>query len=358
MPIKPVLLQRRLAEVGRIRIGQRVPTGKGGTRPSKLSTLRFTSASRPLVEKVAAAYGGDVAEWSPSKGAPAQWEVITEAARVPVIVPPSPYTQWMELWSGGGCARRCDGETMADGQPCACSADDDLKCKPTTRISVMLRDIEGLGCWRLESHGWNAASDLPNLLEFLERAGSYVEAFLYLKPVRQIKDGQTKDFMVPGLDVVGLTPGELRAGTGRAEVGAGQERQALGAGGRDYLTEIAAATSREQVVEVWQAAKQAGTAQGPVVEAAAKARVAAILDRVADEAGETGSAVDPSVDEVWAQIVAAWPGDRTDEIEEAFAQRNAGEAPSTATVEQLVVFLAAVRAGEIKAAAESDKVPF
>jgi hypothetical protein len=167
--------------------------------------------------------------------------------------------------------------------------------------------------------------------------------------------------MVPTIEVEGLTPGQLLAGGTQSAVAGAAGRPALGAGERDYLTEIAAATSREQVVEVWQAAKQAGTAQGPAIEAAAKARVAAILDQVADEAGETGS-VDPppgpSVEEVWAQIVAVWPGDRTDEIESAFAQRNAGEAPSTATAEQLVVFLTAVRAGEIKPAAESDKVPF
>src|SRR3954464_4210914 len=107
----PILgLQQRIRELGRIRMGQVVRGSNGKTRPEKLDRFRLTSASRELLEKVAALYGGEVADWTPANGGPAQFEVVTEARRLPILVPPQPVTQWYELWSGGGCQRRCDGE--------------------------------------------------------------------------------------------------------------------------------------------------------------------------------------------------------------------------------------------------------
>ena len=43
MPI--ITVQRRLAEQGRIRLGQKVATSGGRTRPDKLDRFRFTSAN-------------------------------------------------------------------------------------------------------------------------------------------------------------------------------------------------------------------------------------------------------------------------------------------------------------------------
>ena len=52
-------LQRRIAEIGRIRIGQQVPSGKG-TRPTKLSTFRITSPDCNRIQHAARLYGVDV----------------------------------------------------------------------------------------------------------------------------------------------------------------------------------------------------------------------------------------------------------------------------------------------------------
>src|SRR5581483_86103 len=145
MAIKPIMLQRRFAEAGRIRIGQKVDGvtkgGKAYTRPDKLDTFRFTSVSRPLIEQIADAYGGTVQQYTPDFRA-SGWEVISETARIPVIVPPQDIgeKQYMESWAAGRCIRRCDGEVeLLTNRACLCLAADSMVCKPKTRLIVFLR---------------------------------------------------------------------------------------------------------------------------------------------------------------------------------------------------------------------------
>lgn len=114
MPISPLVLQRRHAELGRIRLGAKEQftrrDGSAGTRPAKLDRFRFTSPQRGLIEAVAALYGGTVKAWD-SSGKP-EFEVLTTAQSLPVIVVKGGLTQWMEFWSSGGCIHRCDGERL------------------------------------------------------------------------------------------------------------------------------------------------------------------------------------------------------------------------------------------------------
>jgi hypothetical protein len=209
-------LQRGIAEAGRIRIGEQVPTSNGRTRPEKLGTFRFTSADQQAIDEIAGLLGGRVAPWQAPAGP--QFEVITEAAAIDVIVPPSAmaFTQHYEVWSAGGCQRRCDGVTESIGQqPCVCDPDK-RECKIHTRLSVMLRDVRGLGLWRIDTQGWYAARELAGAVEVLALAagrGTMIPARLLLEQrsvKRPGKDGkpQTQRFAVPRLDL-GITPGEL-----------------------------------------------------------------------------------------------------------------------------------------------------
>jgi hypothetical protein len=352
MAIKPIMLQRRMAEVGRIRIGETKVSKNGKTYPAKLDRLRFTSASKPLLDQVAAAYGGQVREWTPANGGPAQWEVITDADRVPVIVPPASVSQYMESWSGGGCQRRCDGETeLLSGTDCICTRTEKMECKPTTRLSVMLREIPGVGVWRLESHGWNAAAELPDTAEFLARAGGYIPASLYLKPQRTIVEvngkPQTADFVVPALEVEGVTPAQLLAGGSGPAAIRGGGRAALESGDRrDIVALIGAAQSRDEVVELWEEAKKTGAVNAPQIEAAAKARVAQLLAAADQDAAEQASTPEPSPppgrdpETIWNEIVNSASDDQTiSDLEQEFAKRNQGVLPESATAEQLEAFL-------------------
>jgi hypothetical protein len=185
MPI--IGLQRQQAQQGRVRIGTTVQgvtrEGKEYTRPSKLTTFRFTSPARHLIGAVADLLGGEPQPWAGPNAQPGQWEVITEADRMNITIPPGQdIDPWMEMWRRGMCVRRCDRQTeQLLKVPCQCPADDVQRqadaargraCKPTTRVSFMIQDLPGLGTWLYESHGYYAAAELPGVGEMIRTAGA------------------------------------------------------------------------------------------------------------------------------------------------------------------------------------------
>jgi len=224
-------LQQKLRQLGRIRAGETVETAKGARRPSKLEHFKVTSHSKRIIEQVAELYGGTVVPWTPNNGTAedGQWAVTVTADRIPILLPPQSITQWYELWTGGGCVRRCDGQVeQKSGQRCICDPDPAKRqCAVTTRLSVILREVEGLGVFRLDSKGFYAAAELPQIAAFLEYAGSYVEAYLALEPRKDVKDGKTRHWLTPVLDV-DITPAALLAGgTAAGAIAAGRPREAI-----------------------------------------------------------------------------------------------------------------------------------
>jgi hypothetical protein len=263
MPI--INLQKRARELGRIRLGQKGDKGQ----PQKLDRFRVTSPAKHIVEKVAALYGGEVKEWTPAGGAQ-QWEVITNATRLPIMVPPQPVSQWHEAWRASGCVHRCDGQTnVLTDEPC--DPEDPLHqealTRPTTRLNVVLRDVEGVGVFRTESHGWNAAIELPNAAEFLAQAGGYVNGWLSLEQRTSktfVNDRpQTRHFMVPIIEI-DVTPAELMAGKGRVAAppmlgGPVGETPALAAAGPDYVALAADVETADEIRDLWRQAAAAVT---------------------------------------------------------------------------------------------------
>lgn len=231
-------LQRRLAEVGRIRIGQQVATNNG-TRPTKLDTFRLTSADRTKITHAATLYGGQPNQWEAPAGI--QWEVITTTDSLPVIVPPADiaFTQWYELWSAAGCQRRCDGdtETITEGR-CLCDPEN-RECNIHTRLSVMLADLPGLGVWRVETSGYYAAVELQGAVEVVRLAanhGQMLPAQLRLEQRMVKRDGKTRRFAVPVLDIA-VSPTQLLNGHTPAKP-IEQPTAALSAGRMDRMTPV------------------------------------------------------------------------------------------------------------------------
>lgn len=216
-------INRRPPEAGRIRIG--VKTGKA---MKAIDTFRFTSSHRPAIEALARDYGGQVSPWSDGTSALNQWEVITEANEIDVLIQPGGLSTYYEMWSGGGCARRCDGEMAevpgkgpdADMQstPCICERNQLMECRPYTRLNVVLPNIDFYGVWRLESKGWNVAQEMPGMFEMLValgQSGQTYRAMLALQHRTRKSGGTTKRFIVPTLSIA-ATPDQMLSGGGTA----------------------------------------------------------------------------------------------------------------------------------------------
>ncbi|MEW2351485.1 hypothetical protein AB0904_27930 [Streptomyces sp. NPDC006684] len=362
----PILdLQQRIRELGRIRIGQKVATSSGKTRPAKLNRFRLTSPSRELLDRVATQYGGTVAPWSPTETGPEQYEVLTDATRMPILVPHQPVSQYYELWSGGGCQRRCDGVTeLLKDRPCICGPDPlNRQCKPTTRLNVVLAEIPGVGVWRLESHGYYAALELPGVAELLSKAGGYVPAFLGLEERTAKREGKTLRWMVPTIDV-DIAPNALMAGQAPSgpAVTAGPARAAIAAPRPDYAQLASVATTSGAVRELYKQAVAAGhmdkaladalTAKAAELDSVSEAEPApapAVPQADRDEVHDA-EIVDEATDEaagVWFQILAAAGplGLTTREVEERFAAANGGQLPGTAPAARLQAFLTDFKGG-------------
>ncbi|MDE2096424.1 MAG: hypothetical protein KGL39_04200 [Patescibacteria group bacterium] len=210
--------QRKLHQAGRIRLGEKVETKSGKTIPSKLTEFRFTSSNKALIERLAELYGGEAVAWedAPTEG---QWEVYTKARSLPVQVAPEEmsFSQWYEFWKGPECQRRCDGVNLAGTtQPCICNEhglEGKERCRPRTRLSVMLADLKGIGMWRLDTNSEAAADELAGAFHIakilsLKLQSDLLDATLLLEERKTVKDGETMRYVVPHLDFA-VNLGEL-----------------------------------------------------------------------------------------------------------------------------------------------------
>ncbi len=206
--MSPIIdLQRRLQEVGRIRMGERNAKGY----PSRLEHWKLTSRDQVRLQAAAQSFGGKVEPWEGHDG---QFALHTETDALPILLlPGQTLSSFYELWSGGGAQRRCDGQTelLSDG-PCLCDPEA-RECKPHTRLQVLLPDVPGLGCWRLDTTGYYAAVELAGTVELLEYAstrGAFLPARLRIDQRSVLRDGQTRRFPVPTLDI-DVRPLEMHA---------------------------------------------------------------------------------------------------------------------------------------------------
>lgn len=217
-------LGQRLAEHGRIRIGEQVTFKSGKKGPSSIDHFRFTSTDEAALGQIAAKYGGEVRPWhEPKANPPHQFELHVPTNEIDVVLPPGALSNYYELWSGGGCQRRCDGVTCTipgenEDQTvgCLCVRQGAMACKPKSRLNVLLPYVRFAGSWRLETSSWNALHELAateDLIQTLQAAGdgSLLNAKLRVEQQKKVSNGKTKEYVVPRL-VLDATPIEILSG--------------------------------------------------------------------------------------------------------------------------------------------------
>lgn len=265
-------IQRRAAEHGRLRTGY-----TNGNRPMRSATWVVTSHSEEHIQKAAELWGGDVEQWTPLNSTIEQWRVITKASSIEALITPGdPLNQYNELWTGGGCKRRCDGETeLLTRQPCICARQfgedwhqqkKGTVCSATSRLNVMLPDLSGMGMWRAETHSFYAASEWGGMVDMV-LAGTdgrgFVPVTLRIEPRQVVRDGKTKKFPVVVVELRGVTPrqalaGPMTAATALDPAAGSQAVAAIEAPRPDYLAEAEGALTSDDVRDVWRRARSNG----------------------------------------------------------------------------------------------------
>lgn len=404
--------QRQLAEQGRLRLGYTVPAtrrdGTPTTRPVRSETWVVTSHSREHVEHAANLWGGEAQEWEPMGNGAKQWRVITQTSAIPAILPPGdPLTQAYEQWGRGGCVRRCDGVTEElSGSPCICLAQHgegwyELStrevCGSKSRLKVLLPDMPGLGSWRMETGSFYATDEIAGMVDTIRGAAGdsvLIPVTLRIEPRTRVAGGETKQFVVPVLELRGVTAGALLSGqaveTGALRSGNLESARPAALQASDpygpFFDRLPAASSLDELSALWgemveaklvgvhaapsqrgaeflQAFKDraAQLKPEPPVEQAAPAQAAAAAEPVANADGtydaewteesvaseqqpapaQDMSDVDP--DMVWQQILAAAgrmsPPMTTAEVQGNFQQRMGGLMAESAGAAELQHYL-------------------
>ena len=345
-------MQRRGQQTGRIRIGQLVPTrdDPGKTRPAAIDTFRFTTKSEYTAYKVADLYGGTVQPWRDG------FEVVTSKSVIGVLVPPrdAVISQWYEMWTKGGCQRRCDSVTeQLTGGPCLCphaeNPDDpdqvmaaslerdrlsQLKtpqgCKRVTRLNVMIPDLPDIGVWRLDTGSFWAAGEMGDKADALEMAreqGTYLAAALRIEQRERIANGKTKKYGVPVLELLNtvreIASGALAAGGMLAALppAPGEQPKAITAAPSRPVPVAASAQAQqappppadEPGLEDWERAEQiaakarAATSRREIEACADEAERKNLTEEhvCSDRATDTWEPLKPYLQDLWRKRAAA-----------------------------------------------------
>lgn len=318
-------IQRRAAEHGRLRTGY-----TQGNRPVRSATWVVTSHSEEHVRTAADLWGGEVEQWTPLNSNITQWRVITKASSIEALITPGdPLNQYNEMWSAGGCQRRCDGETeLLSRQSCLCARQfgEDWHtqpkgrvCSATSRFNVMLPDLSGMGMWRAETHSFYAASEWGGMVDMV-LAGTdgkgFVPVTLRIEPRQVVREGKTKKFPVVVVELRGVTPRQALAGpmsTAMALDPSGTRAvAALEAPRPDYLALAEGALTSDDVRDIWMQAQDAKHVHFKGEDELSK-QLMAIAARKDEEAAAArkGGPAEPDEDGVYPAEVVDEPSSNT-----------------------------------------------
>lgn len=168
-------IAKRMPVIGKLKSGIH-----DGRRPKAIDTWRLTTSSREYADDFANTYGGTVEPFT-NQRSPHKWQVTSEATEVNIVLlGDKGYSIAYELWSGGGCQRRCDGVTAevidttgpdtVEYTPtnCICDRKGELECSLKSRLTFVLPDLPFRGGLVYESGSKNFAEESQGMLEMIQ----------------------------------------------------------------------------------------------------------------------------------------------------------------------------------------------
>jgi hypothetical protein len=217
-------VMERFPRVGKIRLGEQVPTKSGGSlRPSKLDYFRVEAEESGVTSPEAAASFHEVYGERPT----------SLRAVLPGSTPADVFEGAFKLYGQSKLKRLCDGTTCdertATGgwaeSPCICSArgsapDHKDRCKLVWSLQVLLPDVLGIGVWQIDTSSEISVRRVSAWLQMMHGLTgdlAMVEFVLDLVETKVAPEGKATSVYVLQPRATGLTPRQMLEGGGRTE---------------------------------------------------------------------------------------------------------------------------------------------
>ena len=347
-------LQVQARELGRLRTGY-----VDGRRPVRSDTWIVSSHAEHYVQAAAEAWGGSVEKWQPQGGGASQWRVRTEAVSLDALLPPGdPLSQSLELWSGGGCTRRCDGLTeMQTDSPCICRAEhgdafhEQAKgsvCSATTRLNVFLPEMPDVGVFRAETHSFYSAQEIAGAVDLIKSAvggDKIIPIRLRIEQRQRKAGGQTKKFPVIVMELRGISTGDVLAGSVMGGALPAPRREEIAEPSRPAIEAAPVQLDHSSVERTLRMIQAGGTLDDlRLVWPEAKASgLEELALKIADEFKQAAAVVveQPSgdADALWAEIMRTVPSEwSTSRVEEDF-ENTVGRSAESADAADMTKYL-------------------
>lgn len=214
----------RFPRVGKIRLGEQVPTKSGSSlRPSKLDYFRVEAEESGVTSAEAAASFHEVYGDRPT----------SLRAVLPGSTPADVFEGAYKLYGQNKLKQICDGTTcdvrMPSGgwleQPCICkdvgySKDHPQHCKLVWSLQVLLPDVKGIGVWQIDTSSEISVRRVGNWLRMMHGLTgdlALVEFVLDLVETKVAPEGKATSVYVLQPRATDLTPRQMLEGAGRSE---------------------------------------------------------------------------------------------------------------------------------------------
>ncbi|MFD3573833.1 hypothetical protein [Streptomyces sp. NPDC058644] len=182
-----------------------------GTQPVSLRNWRIVTGKLATAEALKELFNGTISE-APN----GDYAVDTELDKIEVIVDASKIESKLIQWADGLPIHECDGSKLLSpeeekGNPCGCpkllderkeKAKQRRGPKPNIVIPIRLPLDEDLGTGKYTATAWTFAEDFPYAMRQLKAIDGEALCVLRLEYIEWEKNGETKSFIKPCLDVV------------------------------------------------------------------------------------------------------------------------------------------------------------